>query len=102
MITVESAIKILRTECIGDSEYMELAKQMGANALAKQIPKKPRIIVHKYMYHEEEISANFTHCPCCFDDIQLGYLDTLVDKDTPYCRRCGQALDWSDTYDRPT
>ena len=72
------------------------------NALEKQIPKKPRITVQKYMYHEEEISANFTHCPCCFDDIQLGYFDTLVDKGTPYCQRCGQALDWSDTYDRPT
>ena len=72
------------------------------NALEKQIPKKPRITVQKYMYHEEEISANFTHCPCCFDDIQLGYFDTLIDKGTPYCQRCGQALDWSDTYDRPT
>ena len=72
------------------------------NALEKQIPKKPRITVQKYMYHEEEISANFTHCPCCFDDIQLGYFDTLVDKGTPYCQRCGQALDWSDAYDRPT
>ena len=65
-------------------------------ALEKQIPKKPRITVQKYMYHEEEISANFTHCPCCFDDIQLGYFDTLVDKGTPYCQRCGQALDWSE------
>ena len=78
------------------------AESIIKNALEKQIPKKPRITVQKYMYHEEEISANFTHCPCCFDDIQLGYFDTLIDKGTPYCQRCGQALDWSDTYDRPT
>lgn len=40
-MTVQNAIKILKTEYLGDSEYMELAKQMGAYALEKQIPKKP-------------------------------------------------------------
>ena len=32
-MTEQEAAKILRTEQIGDSEQMELAKQMGANAL---------------------------------------------------------------------
>lgn len=32
-MTIEEAAKILKTEYLGDSENMELAKQMGANAL---------------------------------------------------------------------
>ena len=72
------------------------------DALNKQIPKKPTISVHRYLYNGEETSAKFTHCPCCFCSIYLGYFDTLVDKDSAHCRRCGQALDWSDTYDKPT
>lgn len=72
------------------------------NALNKQIPTKPTISVHRYLYNGEETSVNFTHCPCCFGSIHLGYFDTLVDKDSAHCRRCGQALDWSDTYDGQT
>lgn len=77
-------------------KHITEALNMAVSSLEKQIPKKPRITVHKYIYHGEEISANFKHCPCCFDDIYLGYFDSIVDKDSAYCRRCGQRLDWSD------
>lgn len=80
------------TNITNRDEYFEMIKQ----ALEKQIPTKPTITVHRYLYNGKEISANFTHCPCCFGDIRFGYFDTLVDKGTLYCRRCGQRLDWSD------
>ena len=41
IMTLQEAITTLKREYLGDSEFMELAKQMGANALDKQIPKKP-------------------------------------------------------------
>lgn len=72
--------------------------EMAINALEKRTPKKPTVTTHKYRQAniEELKEYKLTHCPYCFwDDEELGYFDSLVDKGTKYCRRCGQALDWS-------
>ena len=80
-MTNEKAIKILKTEYLGDSENMELAKQMGANALEKQIPKKLICV---------EIEKC---CPVCKEKICLIGDDGNYGN---YCYNCSQALDWSD------
>lgn len=65
-------------------------------ALEKQIPKKPRVTTYQYICNGKEESMFLKHCPNCFDNLQIGYFDSIVDKDSAYCRRCGQRLDWSE------
>ena len=55
--------------------YITEALDMVIEALEKQIPKKPRKTRSEII------------CPTC---------NTLVGS-SPYCRYCGQAIDWSDT-----
>ena len=66
------------------------------NALEKQIPKKPRVTTYQYICNGKEESMFLKHCPNCFDNLQIGYFDSIVNKDSVYCRRCGQRLDWSE------
>lgn len=84
MISEERAKEILQTEHLGDSELMELAKQMGAMALEKQIPKKAT--------HPYEHCMN-SQCPACGDWEWSTYKSQWKPN---YCPKCGQALDWSD------
>ena len=88
-MTVQNAIKILKTEYLGDSEYMELAKQMGAYALEKQISKKPDY--EDDGYDEDGYLIYYTWiCPNCGKHYEVDY------DDYDFCPECGQALDWSD------
>jgi hypothetical protein len=78
--------------------YISEALYMGIEALEKRMPKKPQTTIHKYRQENtEELGEHkMTHCPYCFwEDEKVRYFDSLVDKGTKYCRRCGQALDWS-------
>lgn len=59
------------------------ALQLACTALEKQIPKK--VIPQPYFYGQE------LHCPSC--DYLIGW---EYERDKGYCRKCGQALDWSD------
>lgn len=86
-MTVQNAIKILKTKYLGDSEYMELAKQMGVYALEKQIPKKPDIWGNG-VDDDGDLIYDSWACPCCHEEYELGYYE--------HCPNCGQALDWSE------
>lgn len=68
-------------------------------SLKKQIPEKPIITIHKYIDGDtkEQGEYKLKHCPNCWKNSDIGYFESLVDKNVPYCRRCGQALDWSET-----
>ena len=76
MMTAKEAIEILREE----RDYAQLpcyvnqALEKAIKALGKQIPKK------RIKYKDEIV------CPSC---------KTLVGS-APYCRYCGQALDWGE------
>lgn len=88
-MTPQEAITTLKREYLGDSEFMELAKQMGANALRKQIPTK--------VTHEATLYKCCT-CPNCknvVDDF-IDFQDQKTRVTPSYCKYCGQALDWSD------
>lgn len=76
-----------------DFEWLEKAKE----ALLMRSAEHPTITKHKYAQENSDklIEVNMTHCPHCFKDKQLGYFDSLIDKGTEYCRRCGKAIDWS-------
>lgn len=76
-MTAQEAIRILKTEYLGDSEQMELAKQMGALALEKQIPKKP----------EYDENTGIYICPNC-RSVSAYDVDAFGD----YCENCGQAI----------
>ena len=94
----KQAIKV--AESFDDAVYTEIidiAKEEGftsivllnkkdiAEALAKQIPKKPKK------------SSGWYICPCCnADDFYLIY-DCMENGKYKHCANCGQALDWSDT-----
>ncbi|MBR0340808.1 MAG: hypothetical protein IJH64_00885 [Oscillospiraceae bacterium] len=60
--------------------------------------KPPFVIKHKSINKEngKEITWYSTHCPVCFWDGRHGLWDCMIDKDTLFCRRCGQKIDWSD------
>lgn len=85
-MTTEQAIKELKSDrelygsdivYAGDGTPegdLMLALDMGIAALEKQIPKKPVEVRNEIV------------CPTC---------RTLVGS-SPYCRYCGQALDWGD------
>lgn len=89
----KDALRILRTECIGDSEFMELAKQLGADALAKEIPQKAYNKATASIYGD--ITSHYGMCPSC-NEFQF-FAKTPNRKTYIYrCGECGQAIDWGD------
>ena len=97
-MTTQEAITTLKREYLGDSEFMELAKQMGANALEKQIPKKATAeTINRGIDISGEYDIDFNLCcPVCGGVVGTfeGEVDEYFSK---YCPDCGQALDGSDT-----
>lgn len=81
-MTIQEAIAILKREYLGDSEFMELAKQRGAKALEKQIPKKPRVD-----------NDDWLCCPNCNETFAMF---DMLHKRLSCCGCCGQKLDWSE------
>lgn len=60
--------------------------------------KPPFAIKHKTIEEEtgEETAWYSAHCPVCFWDGKYGLWDCELDIRAPFCRRCGQKIDWSD------
>ena len=71
-----------------------LAINTVIEALEKQIPKKPRITIMEYAHSASK--RTIINCPYCSEVKGLGLWESLIDKPTPYCYRCGQAIDWSE------
>ena len=100
----ESAIRVLEMAVTyngcgrATSDDLAEALKLAKEALEKQIPTRPTVSYHKYLDADtnKEGSYHLTHCPCCFFDHHLGYFESLIDKGTAFCRRCGQAIDWKE------
>ena len=45
---------------------------------------------------KEELIWDSTHCPVCFWNKQYSCWESLIDRDTNYCPRCGQKINWSE------
>ncbi len=89
-MTPQEAIKELKVEYLGDSEQMELAKQIAVRALEKRTPKK--------VTHEASLYRCCT-CPTCKNVIDefTDFAGKRVRVTVQNCKFCGQKLDWSDT-----
>lgn len=89
-MTNEEAIRLLKTlkeKHLHNGTY-DKALKMGAEALEKQIKKKPECVLKK----DNKITG---YCPCCRQKQSYGSLDwhRWFNK---RCDECGQALDWSE------
>lgn len=76
-----------------------------ADALALLKAEEDTRLTPRKPYHTKVKYATGSHwitdqCPECVERGELGIWDTLVDRHVKYCRRCGQALDWSEYNDR--
>ncbi len=83
-MTIQEAIKILRTEHRGDSEKMEASKHFGALALERMTPEKPEGKV-------DEFGDRYLGCPSCSGPVTNYWAPGTKPK---HCQFCGQALDW--------
>ena len=85
-MTHEEAIKILELNSICSPKATEFknAVEIAKNAIEKQILKRPKIKSFP------KTNGFELRCP-------NGDCGAVLQSDSPYCRYCGQALDWSDT-----
>ena len=60
------------------------------------VPRTPYHTKVAYKHSDEIVYWITDQCPECVERGELGIWDTLVDRYGKYCRRCGQALDWSE------
>lgn len=37
-----------------------------------------------------------SHCPVCFWNERIGLWDSVIGKDSMFCKRCGQKIRWDD------
>lgn len=81
---------ILRTKNPGDSERMELAKQLGAMALARLQPQAPRMRAMKGFAPEV---ASELCCPLCGCPVTNYWVRGAK---PAHCQFCGQTLDWGE------
>ena len=89
MMTVEEAIDELKRIRHHGTERLIKALEVAISALEKQIPKKPT--------HEATRYINNT-CPYCKNVIDN--IDRCGNRILePFCKFCGQAIDWSEEND---
>lgn len=84
-MNIEDAIRIIKGLDTSNSEENIEAKKMAVKALKKQ--RQKRI----------ETWNGQASCPCCkklFEEMKT--IRNLTTWEMPYCKFCGQALDWSD------
>ena len=95
----EAKNKLEELECVvGDSDDIVLpdllALQLGQKSLEKQMPKKP-------VYN----CIRRALCPVCDGELYPKFLyvrrfkhqEMRIEEKMPYCKHCGQALDWGKT-----
>lgn len=63
-----------------------------------RVAKYPFMVRNAYKKKEtgELVYWDSTHCPVCFWNTKYGFWDTMVDKGTKFCRRCGQKIKWEE------
>lgn len=82
---LDSDIEIARGE-------MALVLLMAKQAVEKQIPKKPlKQAITLYLSKATDVL-----CPACNQSVCTWISLNSHSRKVPYCRHCGQALDWSD------
>lgn len=62
--------------------------------LKKQQPRKPHYTTLKYIVKGKEVSVKHPECPKCVEN-RLFLWDAEIERGQAFCKRCGQAIDWS-------
>ena len=99
MPDINKTIKAL-TEWIEDPNAMnaEIDGHLVADALEllkEQQPKKPHYTTLRYIVKGEEVSVKHPECPKCIKNSGLYLWDAEIERGQAFCKRCGQAIDWS-------
>ena len=58
-----------------------------------QEPRKPHYTTLEYLVNGVKVSVKHPECPKCFENGKVLW-DAEIEKDAPYCKRCGQAIQW--------
>lgn len=82
---------ILRTEHPGDSEEMECAKHVGADAIERLTPTKPLV-------RTDVFGDRSPCCPNCYHSVTNYWVRGA---NPLHCQFCGQALDWGEEAEKP-
>lgn len=58
--------------------------------------KTPFFMTHRYIDEGTKKEGTWvsTHCPTCFWNKKVGLWDSMIDRGTAFCRRCGQKIEW--------
>jgi ribosomal protein S27AE len=71
------------------------ARDIAVDAMEKRIPKKPGYTKLMYICNGEDIEFNHPECPYCRTH-GLSLWDAAISVNDKYCKRCGQAIDWTE------
>lgn len=98
MADINKTIKAL-TEWIEDPNAMnaEIDGSLVSDALEllkERQPRKPHYTTLKYIVKGEEVSVKHPECPKCVEN-RLFLWDAEIERGQAFCKRCGQAIDWS-------
>ena len=88
---IQNAIRHIKSSLDVDEWAMEIAVE----AMEMQIPKKPGYTKLMYKCNGEDIEINNPECPYCRTH-GLSLWDAAIPVGNKYCKRCGQAIDWTE------
>ena len=63
--------------------------------LKEQQPSKPHYTTLRYIVEGKEVSVKHPECPKCIKNSGLYLWDAEIERGQAFCKRCGQAIDWS-------
>lgn len=63
--------------------------------LKEHQPMKPHYTTLKYIVSGKEVSVKHPECPKCIKNSGLYLWDAEIERGQAFCKRCGQAIDWS-------
>jgi hypothetical protein len=71
------------------------ARDIAVDAMEKRMPKKPGYTKLMYKCNGEDLELNHPECPYCRTH-GLSLWDAAIPVGDKYCKRCGQAIDWTE------
>ena len=76
------------------SQLKEIGKGLGEK-MDDVKPMKPHYTTLKYIVSGKEVSVKHPECPKCIKNSGLYLWDAEIERGQAFCKRCGQAIDWS-------
>ena len=76
-----------------DIRFYAYIMRKALELLKLQEPRKPHYTTLQYLVNGVKVSVQHPECPKCFENGKVLW-DAEIEKDAPYCKRCGQAIQW--------